>query len=91
MPAIPAPVAWTILLVGLLGLRALMRTPRAARARSWAMATPSSANRSGTRARARGWAVDQVDPDRYVLNQVAPSRPGHFVRAAAARFGADAQ
>jgi hypothetical protein len=91
MPGVPAPAAWSVLLLGLLVLPFLMRLPRMARARSWATATPAAAGRSAGRAKARGWAVDRVDPDRYSLAPAGYSHQGHFVRGAAARFGADAQ
>lgn len=84
LPAVPAPIAWTVLLAGLLGLRALFRTPGVAKAQSWATAA-----RFGSRAKARGWAVDRVDPERYALAQVRRSPQGRFVRASAeGRFGA---
>jgi hypothetical protein len=45
MPALPAPAGWTILLVGLLALAALARSPRVARVQSWATNSLSSAGR----------------------------------------------
>jgi hypothetical protein len=91
MTGVPAPAAWSVLLFGLLGLPFLMRSPQVARARAWATATPAS-GRSATSGKAKGWAVDRVDPDRYSLAPAGHSRQGYFVRgAAASRFGADAQ
>ncbi|HLZ85390.1 MAG TPA: hypothetical protein VKQ54_17645 [Caulobacteraceae bacterium] len=90
LPAVPAPAGWAILLIGLLGLAALVRSPSVARAQSWASAA-ASADRSGVRARARGWAVDRVDPERYAQAQARRSHQGHFVREAGlVRFGAEA-
>lgn len=87
MPAVAAPAAWSVLLLGLLGLMALARSPRVARVQSWATASLSSAGRSAGRAKARGWAVDRVDPERYAQAQHRVARQG-FVRAAApTRFG----
>ena len=83
-PTVPAPATWTILLAGLLSLGLLSRLPAVARARSWAMTSPSSASgRSGSRARAAGSAVDRVDPARYVQAQVRRSQQGHFQRGVA--------
>ena len=66
LPVVPGPFVWTIVLAGLLGLGVLIiGSPRVARVQSWAMDTTSSADRSRGRAKARGWAVDRVDPDRY--------------------------
>ena len=87
---VPAPAAGVILLAGLLGLTALIRSPRVARVGSWAMPTLSSADGPRARAKARGWAVDRVDPERYATAQVGRSHKGHFVRTAGARFGAEA-
>jgi hypothetical protein len=63
---VPAPAAWIILLVGLLGLSVLARGPRVARVKAWATSLPSPAGRSGSQATARGWAIDRMDPERYV-------------------------
>lgn len=87
MPAVPAPIAWTILLVGILGLRVLTRPPRVARVQSWADTSPSRAAWLA-RARASRSALDRVDPERYARVEVR--RQGHFVRVTGAnRFGVD--
>jgi hypothetical protein len=87
MPAVPAPIAWAILLAGVLGLRVLTRPPRVARVRSWAD-TSSRAAWSLARAKASRSALDRVDPERYARVEVR--RQGHFVRVSGANhFGAD--
>ncbi len=88
MPAVPAPVAWAILLLGVLGLRILTRPPRVARVQSWATRPPSKAAWSLARAKASRSALDRIDPERYARVEVP--RQGHFVRASAPNhFGAD--
>lgn len=42
LPSVPAPAAWAILLMGVLGLIAIARQPGVARAQSWAMSSLSS-------------------------------------------------
>jgi hypothetical protein len=83
-PIFSAPAAWSVLLLGLVGLFVMMPRPGVERVRTWAMAIPSrAAARLGTRA----GALDPIDPDGYAQ---APGRShqGHFVRAAArGRFG----
>ena len=84
IPTVPAPATWTILLAGLLGLGLLSRLPAVARARAWAITSPSSASGwSRSRARAAGSAIDRVDPARYVQAQVRRSHQGHFHRGVA--------
>jgi hypothetical protein len=88
MPNVPAPAAWAILLMGLLGLTAIARQPRFAQARSWAMTSPSS---SAARSSAGVGAVDRVDPARYAQGPARRSHQGHFVRSATAtHFGVEA-
>jgi len=89
IPGVPAPAAWAILLMGLLGLTAIARQPRVARAQSWAMTSPSL---SVARSAAGIGAVDRVDPTRYAQGPARRSHQGHFVRsgAASSRFGVDA-
>jgi hypothetical protein len=88
MPAVPAPLAWAILLLGILGLRLLTRPPRVDRVQSWAATSPSRAAWSLARAKASRSALDRVDPERYARAEVR--RQGHFVRGPGAnRFGAD--
>jgi hypothetical protein len=84
MPNVPAPAAWAILLMGLLGLTAIARQPRVARAQSWMMASPSS---SAARSSAGVGAVDRVDPARYAQGPARRSHQGHFVRSSAAASG----
>ncbi len=87
MPVVPAPIAWAILLAGVLGLRLLTRPPRVARVQSWAD-TSSRAAWSLARAKASRSALDRVDPERYARVEVR--RQGHFVRVSGANhFGAD--
>jgi len=88
LPSIPAPAAWAVLVMGLLGLGAMARQPGVARAQSWAMSSlPSSASRSA----AGIGAVDRIDPARYAQGPARRSHQGHFVRAATvSRFGVDA-
>jgi hypothetical protein len=88
LPSVPAPAAWAILLMGVLGLIAIARQPGVARAQSWAM---SSLSPSVTRSAAGIGAVDRVDPSRYAQAPARRSHQGHFVRAATpALFGVDA-
>lgn len=77
MPMLSAPLAWAILLAGLVGLFAIARGPAVARVQSWATPTPS---RSSFRPTSRASALDRVDPARYAQAQVARSHGGHFVR-----------
>jgi hypothetical protein len=79
--AFSPPVAWSILLTGLLGLFVMTRGPRAvAHVRSWAAAPSSPPARSGTRAS----ALDRLDVARYAQTETHRARQGHFVRSAAA-------
>lgn len=88
MPAVPAPLAWAILLVGILGLRLLTRPPRVDQVQSWAATSPSKAAWSPAHAKAIRSALDRVDPERYAHADVR--RQGHFVRPSGSnRFGAD--
>jgi hypothetical protein len=83
IPALSAPVAWSILLVGLFGLLAIARGPAVARAQAWAACMPS---RSDVRSRTRASALDRVDPARYAQAQAVRSHGGHFVRTAGRTF-----
>ena len=88
MPAVPAPVAWALLLIGAFGIGVLIRPRRVARAQSWAATSPSRRVSSLARAKASRSALDRVDPERYARVEVRSE--GHFVRAPGAnRFGAD--
>jgi hypothetical protein len=84
-PFVSAPAAWSVLLLGLIGLFVVMPRPTVARVRSWAMQIPLRvADHRGTRA----GAIDRVDPDRYAQTSDPRWRQGHFVRAASrTRFG----
>jgi hypothetical protein len=75
------PVAWSILLVGLLGLFLMTRGRTVARVQSWATALPP---RSGARSGTRASALDRLDAARYAQAPIRRSHQGHFVRAAAA-------
>ena len=86
IPNVPAPAAWAILLMGLVGLTAIARQPRVARVQAWAMTRPSS---SATRSSAGVGAVDRIDPARY-QGPARRSHQGHFVRASGSNgFGMD--
>ena len=88
MPAVPAPAAWALLLIGALGAGVLIRPRRVARIQSWAATSPSRPVASPARAKASRSALDRVDPERYARAEIR--RRGNFVRASASnRFGAD--
>jgi hypothetical protein len=79
------PVAWSLLLAGLLGLFMMTRGARVALAESWATVLPTgSARQPGTRAS----ALDRLDVARYIQAPTHSAHQGHFVRAAGvSRFG----
>ena len=88
MPAVPAPVAWALLLIGALVAGVLIRPRRVARIQSWAATSPPRLVSSLARAKASGSALDRVDPERYARVEVRSQ--GHFVRASGPnRFGSD--
>jgi hypothetical protein len=85
MPVLSAPAAWSVLLLGLVGLCVMLPRPTVAKVRSWAMEIPSRiAERRGT----PHAPLDRIDPDRYAQASDLRGRHGYFARAATrTRFG----
>jgi hypothetical protein len=84
-PIFSAPIGWSVLLLGLIGLFAVMRRPRVDRVRSWAMAIPP---RAVARLALRAAVLDPSDPARRAQPAGQRLHQGHFVRTARRRFAA---
>jgi hypothetical protein len=83
-PIFSAASAWSILLLGLIGLFALTRRPSVESARSWVLAIPTQAAAGVAPQTAR---LDPVDLGRRLPAQDQRRQHGHFARAPRRPFG----